>query len=250
MTRTKSIDCGVVVDWSKLQQSPLNARWEIVDRQAGRVDFNPVRRKIAIVGANHCPALAPILEDHTWEVWSCNMLVTRCLDSAYKFRADRWFELHQLKAQNDMDWSWIKACPVPLYCAECPDVDAVPRAVQFPLAEMIANGARSYYHCTFAYQVAFALSLPHVEKIGIYGVNLPQGSMRERSLERASLEYWLGVAEGRGVAVVSPVVGRTGLLHSPYLYGFDYTEEAQWVREQMLGLRNIAQNTDWTIKIP
>lgn len=219
-----------MTDWTQLTQSPLNQH------------VYGTREKIAIIGANYCRELADILEDPTWEVWSCNLLVTPCLDSQNRLRADKWFELHQLKAQNEEDLAWIKACPVPLYMAELPENTAdAPTGIKFPLQQAIDQG-REYFHCTFALQVAFALSLGYVKEIGLFGVNLPLGSRRERTLERACLEYWLGVAEGRGVIITIPFINHVRCLFSPFVYGFEYDEEKGWVDVQMKALKDIAHD--------
>jgi hypothetical protein len=55
---------------------------------------------------------------------------------------------------------------------------------------------------------------------------------RERVFERPCLEYWLGVAEGRGIRVyLDKSCGE--LLSHPFFYGVDYWEEKTWVENEL-----------------
>lgn len=221
--------------------SPLNrypAHQRIRDGHPGRF---PDRTKVAIVGGNATRQSAP-LADPTWEVWGLNNL--HLLDRHGHLRADRWFELHQVCAQVASDWAFMHALPpqIPLYVPEPFPAD-VPQAVPFPLDAILARFPGSdFFACTFAYQVALALWEGFTE-IGLFGVDLEKGTGRERSVERASVAYWLGLARGMGVAVTLP--DGCDVIHHPVRYGFQYREEIAWVKAW---LAPIAFEFDWDAK--
>jgi len=83
---------------------------------------------------------------------------------------------------------------------------------------------RNYMASTFSWQVALALAFGYKE-IGLWGVQLWAG--REGIVERASLNYWLGIATGRGVRVTLP--DDCYLLWHPAEYGLDYWKELEHV---------------------
>ncbi len=84
-----------------------------------------------------------------------------------------------------------------------------------------------------AYQVALALVMGYTT-IGVWGMELWQGTARERLAECRCLEYWLGVAKGMGVRVVLPAY--SCLLLHPLLYGYDYQEEADYTAGEVAAL--------------
>ena len=209
-------------------ESPLNAG-RILDGEI-RV-IRPSRGRplrIALLGAMPSRTLAP-LEDPTWEVWSLNRILP--LDVQGRFRSDRWFELHPWSAQDDADIAWLRENPVPCYTLD--SWPWIPHSVRFPVERIHAAFPRRYYTCTFAFQIALAL-IEGVQEIGLWGVDLPLGSPRERTVERACVEYWLGVAEGRGVTITLPE--DCTMLWRPWLYGYDYYQEDEHIKAELMAL--------------
>lgn len=184
----------------------------ILDRAAGLL-HDPLRReKVAIIGAGQLRRLAPF-DDPTWLVWGINEISQP--------RADAWFELHPMSKQNARELAWLKAQPAPVYVLE--ETPLVPQGVRYPLDWVLqAIMGRRYFTCTFAFQIALAIAQCFRE-IGLWGVDLDLGTRRERLVEKPCVEYWLGMAEGRGIRVRLPEGGT--LLHRPYLYGYDYDAE-------------------------
>ena len=189
-------------------------------------------KKVALVGASQLDKEErPPLEDPTWDVWSCNSLWKLCLDVNGHFRADRWFELHPYAAQTQQEYVEMIDCPVPLYVIG----EAVhDHWMPFPLELIRARfGDRDYFTCTMCYQVALALAQGYTT-IGLWGMELWQGSSRERTCELRGLEFWLGVAKGMGVEIVLP--DYSCLIQHPLLYGVDYAEEGALARGEVLGI--------------
>lgn len=187
----------------------------------------PRRRKVAIIGAYPSRAGAPF-DDPAWEVWGCNAMYGLCTDGKRRFRADRWWEMHPLTVppQTEHELELMRAAPVPLYTFEVEP--SIAQSVRFPLERLLAlPGARDYFSCTFAYQIAFAVA-EGFEEIALYGVELTGG--REYLLERPCVEYWVGYAQGRGVRVT--IGEESALCWYPYHYGYDYDEEKAFGERQ------------------
>ena len=199
--------------------SPLNEGHRVVDGQ-----FVPGRqkRKVAIVGAGLGRHFAP-LDDPAWEVWALNLIPL--YDARGHLRASRWFDIHQREAQTDNDLRWIAKCPVPIYVP--PDLaTAGPNCVTYPLGRVLDRFRAHQFACTFSYQVALAL-LEGFTEIGFFGIELRLGTRRERTVEWASLSWWLGYATALGVNVVVPPGSWLG--SHPKFYGFDYRAEIEAV---------------------
>lgn len=198
------------------------------------------RSRVALVGAVKGWA-EHVMDDPTWDVWGMNRLHTS--DSQGRFRADRWFEMHEASSQSEDDWDWIRECPVPLVI---PPSDGVMVAsarypAPYPLAEIEGFFGRSYWACSFAYQVALAVFSGYSE-IGVFGIDLSVGTMRERTVEWANVSWWLGVAEGRGVKVTVA----EGALLGRHLarYGVEYDQEREAVEDYVAGCGRVMK---WTV---
>ena len=206
--------------------SPHNATVTIVDHRQGIVEGEPRRRRVAIMGATPSRLEAP-LDDDEWEVWCCNRVFQR--DSQKRLRADRWFELHPMNVQDETDWQWIRQCPFPMYLIE--EAEGCQFPVRYPIEEVCESaGFRPYFSCTFAYQIALAIYEGFAE-IGLFGVDLDIGSTRERTVERACVTFWAGIAHGRGIKLTFPK--NSTLTRHPLLYGYQYDDEKAFVEELM-----------------
>lgn len=183
------------------------------------------RRRIAIIGATPDNDLAP-WDDPEWTVWGLNAMWRRHViagPTGPRFRADAWFELHPLSAQSPEEMDALRACPVPVYMFEA--YPEVPASLAYPMAAVEGLGYRDCFACTFAYQIALAIAF-RAEVIGLWGVALDGGTARERTVELASVQYWMGVAEGRGIEVVTPPGSH--LAYHPRRYGYEYRQEIAW----------------------
>lgn len=204
----------------------------LTDARGSRVHVPTRRTKVALIAADRSYQVAPF-DDPDWEVWSCNSLWHLCRDAHGDFRADRWFELHPLSVQTDRELADIFTCPVPLYLLDPPTADVAPNGLAYPLAEVRRQFPYRYFACTFAYQIALALC-EGFETIGLFGVELDQGTTRERTVEKACVEFWIGVALGMGRQVITPDTSR--LATQPQLYGYQYREEVDAVDNAVNGI--------------
>jgi len=170
-------------------------------------------------------------DDPAWDIWGFNMAnrMGFMRDSQGRFRADAWFDLHELHAQNEKDLAWINACPVPIYLTHAFGVNPLrrvyqPDAVLDAIALNYRHRPEPYFCSSFAYALALALAQGY-RHIGLFGVSLDWG--RERIVERGNLEYWIGFAQGVGVTI--ELSDTSKLLTHPGLYGIEYTKEKEGV---------------------
>ncbi len=209
-----------------LRQSPLN-KWSVDGGEPQRL-----RDYVCIYAAGLGRDEAP-LNHPSWDVWALNVIAP--LDLHGRLRADLWFEIHERGAQSADDMRWIAKCPVPIVVPPCL-MAASERAVALPTRRILKEFEAAPFACTFAYQIAMALLMGY-EKIGLFGVELAYGDARERTVEWACVNWWVGYAEGRGVTVVRPERSRLG--RHPEMYGLDYDAE---VRSTKRYLRLIAES--------
>lgn len=219
------------------QRSPFCTTVSVEDVDRGTVLADPQLDKVLILGGGSSRCWAP-LDDPTYEVWSCNDLAGRCVDSLGRFRGDRWFELHprdpvvEWRRRSDF-WDWLATMPIPLYQFGRRDG---PQSLEYPLARVIGVG-RDYFGCTFAYQIGLAIA-EGFHTIALYGVDL--STAREATVERATVEWWIGFAEGQGIRVEwPPAEGGTIRCGShPFRYGHpDHCEDERalvydWIRDR------------------
>lgn len=188
----------------------------------------PIRYKLSIVGFEQAYTPTAPMDDPEYEIWGLNHAnrIGFMRDSQGRFRADRWFDLHQEHAQSPADMAWIHACPIPIYLPSM--FTGNPMAQEYPLEKIIAKWGYDYFCSSFAYMLALAAYM-NFQEIRLDGINLSYG--RERLVERGNLEFWIGLLRGKGKQIVIPE--SSTLLTHPYRYGFEYTEEKEAVEQMM-----------------
>lgn len=186
-------------------------------------------KKMAIVGYAPTRDEAPFTNPD-YEVWGMNDLWAIMPNA----RFDRWFDLHDEKVMKNnprtgpQHWEWLKQLPpddgngsgMPVYTLEDMTKD-IPAAVTFPLQDLIdyykeVTFSGDYFTSTPAYMMALGIK-EGFEEIAIYGINLL--GQDEYEYQRPCMEYWVGVAMGRGIEVFIPD-GST-LCKSNFRYGYD-----------------------------
>lgn len=174
-------------------------------------------RKIALLGSHHSLEFAP-WEDPSWELWGHSSS-----RHFYLRQPERYFDLHPkacwiMAHKQDRYMRWLKKNTVPIYMQ---DVDKdVPASIRYPKERILAE-FRPYFTSHAAWMIALALT-EGVTHLAMYGVNYSADS--EYRTQRGSTEYWLGLAEGRGVHIIIPP--RCTLLKDPpELYGYESHDE-------------------------
>lgn len=174
-------------------------------------------RKVALIGNADTWQCAPF-HDPSWEIWSHTS--TQFMAK----RVDRYFELHP-KAfwTKGKKWhhdyvGWLKRCTTPIVMQQ--QYRDIPASVRYP-KDRVLSEFRPYFTSQTAWMIALALT-EGVTHLGFFGIHY--GHYTEYASQRAGCEYWMGIAEGRGVQLVLPE--KNPLLQQPSrLYGYESHDE-------------------------
>jgi hypothetical protein len=185
---------------------------KVVDSEKAVVEATPKRDKVAIVGfATSSRDLAPF-DDPEYEIWTLNQIyrhVPRCT---------RHFDIHSYWEEDNVEGTdhrgWIRESGVPVYMMKTePDL---PTSVRYPIEDVIEMAGIDYFTSTVAFEVGLAM-LEGFKTIALYGIDLIVGT--EYSEQKACLEFWLGLAHGKGIEVVIP--DQSALLKQSHRYGYE-----------------------------
>ena len=173
-------------------------------------------KKVGLLGRTENVRDAP-WADPSWTFASHTSARAFC-----KREPDWYFDLHRAecyttenKPWNPRYHSWLKALQVPIFMQQ--NLPDVPMSVRYPI-ETVLQEYRAYFtnHC--AYMIALAM-MEGVTHIGLWGCQY--GADGEYSMQRGSLEYWLGRFEQAGGHVILPVRANTLLSYPAELYGYE-----------------------------
>ena len=176
------------------------------------------KKRVAIVGcgnsAKHVERLFGDLDKY--EIWGMNQLFV--IYPAIVPKATRWFQVHhedKFLEGNHNTFEWMKEeHPFPIYVRE-KYVDDFPSAVPFPKHELLEEFGRYWGSCV-AWMMGLAIH-EEFEEIHLYGVHMALPD--EYANQKDGIEYFIGLARGRGIKVFVPPTCE--LLKTPFLYGFE-----------------------------
>lgn len=182
-------------------------------------------RKVGLLGSHEATLKHAPWTDPSWELWG-----HASSRGFYKRPPERYFDLHRqecwTKSNNKGEayLRWLASNTVPIFMQE--RYPTVPASVRYPKERILAE-YRRYFTGHGAWMVALAIT-EGVTHIGLFGVNYGKSTSRgadcEYGVQRGSLEYWLGVAEARGVKVV--LAEGSTILDDPHeLYGYESHDE-------------------------
>jgi len=128
--------------------------------------------------------------------------------------------------------SWMEAHPGPIYTSKA--YPEFPGAVEFPLEWVCNRTGQCYFNNTAAYAIAFAIALG-VQELHLFGLDYSyegDQNAHKRERGRACVEYWLGIAAQRGIALT--VSAEASLLDANVaprdrFYGYD----AEWITAEV-----------------
>lgn len=174
-------------------------------------------RKVACLGGAGTVKFAP-WHDPTWELWahaSCRHLCKRDPDLLFDLHPKVLWSDPTKKNWDPKYYDWLKRNHLPIMMQQV--YPEVPASLRYPFEPMIAEWPRGYMANHLAYMIALAL-MEGVTHLGVFGCEY--GTNTEYGPQRGSAEYWLGLAEGRGVTLVLPP--GCDLLNKPsLLYGYE-----------------------------
>lgn len=119
---------------------------------------------------------------------------------------------------------WLKTTKTPVMTGRAhPDYPAL---IEFPLEDVINANPCGYFNSTAAYAVAYAIHTG-ATKITVFGNDFTYPDAHHAERGRACVEFWLGIATARGIALAVP--RHTSLLDALYplqerFYGYDTFE--------------------------
>jgi hypothetical protein len=209
------------------EQHPAAAHLKTIDKEKSLVDIGD-RKKIAICGfASSTRHLIPT-DDPTWIIAGLNQLYR------HMPRADVWYDIHLNWEQDNVDGTdhegWIKNCGIPVFMSNPPA--NFPTSVRYPVERLIQKHGIDYFTSTVSFMLGWAIDCIDRKvadtkdnysdyTIGVFGIDLIVGT--EYDVQKACVEYWLGVAEGRGIQVALPP--QSALLKQAYRYGYEKAPE-------------------------
>jgi len=139
------------------------------------------------------------------EFWSLNNGHS-CFNPEEMAHFTRWFQVHPFAEimedrleDRDKHLDHLRNMTIPVYMQE--RHDDIPRSVAYPRQQVIDDLGFDYFTSSIAYMLALAMS-ERFETIKLYGVSMDAGE--EYAHERPCVEFMLGVAHARGIAVVLP----------------------------------------------
>ncbi len=148
------------------------------------------------------------------ELWGVNEFPPFLDESLFS----RWFQLHSpeyMRRHWAHGWQrhegWLRERhPFPIYMQRA--YRKYPESKAFPRDRIVRELPRGAYQTvSFSWLVAYAI-IEGFDEIALWGINLGDG---EPLAGRACVEYWLGVAEGRGIKTT--VTDPTDLFTSEHL---------------------------------
>lgn len=119
---------------------------------------------------------------------------------------------------------WMRTHPGPIYTS-IPH-PGYPGMVAYPLQDVVRDLGTIYFNSTAAYAVALAIHM-RATSIMCFGMDFTYPNAHDAEKGRGCVEFWLGVATARGIAVSAPTVST--LLDACYpadarLYGYDMVD--------------------------
>lgn len=183
--------------------------------------------KVAIIGtAPASVGLAPY-QDKDWEIWACAPGNRGVLP-----RVNLWFELHAIRemlavenrAMGEPYFEWLRSqSDKGVFQVVMQEVNTwVPKAIPYPLHEMLAAYGHNWFASSIAYMMALAIERMKAKpgeahEIGLWGVDMA-ATEELYSGQRASCIRFMELAAAAGIKVSVPQ--ESCLAEPPPLYGY------------------------------
>ncbi len=168
--------------------------------------------KIALLGTAKTSVSEAPFKDDSWTIWSLGG------NQGDIPRADKWFELHD---QHVLAQVGIAPTAVTFLQEQKGNLIAqkqcemFPNCTPFPFEQAITAFPRGYFTSSIAWMLAMAI-MQNPEEIALFGVDMVGDE--EYGYQKACCEYFVGIAEGKGIKVT--IAKDSPLCRSERLYAF------------------------------
>lgn len=176
------------------------------------------KSKLIIIGKGFDWWSAPQDVDSDTSVWGINDLIMK------RINLDLLFNMHLLEDYSEMDMACVKLADqlkIPVVMPK--QYDFLKHSFVFPLEEAMQEFGTDYFMTGIAYMIAYAI-MKGYKQIDLYGINM-RGAEEKYKNARACVEFWLGIAMGRGIKVIPH--GRYTDLFKAFdrrLYGYNHLQ--------------------------
>lgn len=242
-----------------MSEETIIEKVETLEQQVNPL-LKPFKKKLCILGMAPSWREAPF-GNPDYEIWALNDM-WKISREVPNFRADRWFEIHDLTTPSKSDpkhREFLRQLSIPVYTYKhYPDI---PGSVPFPfdgiteaLRDLGFNGSH-YFTNQVSWMLAYVLMmgdfeevtvngaqrrvyLPAYEQVDVYGVDMATQS--EYGHQRPACEYIIGIMEGLGCKVFIPQT--SDLLKATQLYAKESSNKNRvWLKTQMKELQKKQQ---------
>lgn len=196
---------GVIRDEALMLKADERAQWQGDDWP--RPNPGPDPKSVAILGFAGTHLLAPFGEEG-WELWGLNDPVEypgipsrRAFTRWFQIHPPHYLKKHYPKGLLDLAEHWGEETGIPVYMDR--HYDVYPDSVAYPRDEVEALAPHGWFHASsFDWMVGLAI-LEGFERIDLYGCSFVHYPIMNGEPVSAlgCLQYWIGIAEGRGIDV-------------------------------------------------
>ncbi len=193
----------------------------------------PAGDRLAIVGFAPSSMNDAPFKDESVEIWGVNELYIAVP------RVTRLFEIHEYKhltakARNPNHLKWLQETKIPVYMRQV--FEDIPQSIEFPYREIIRECGTDYFTNSISWLIGFALLHRGFKRIELYGIDMARSE--EYESQRPSVEFFIGLARGRGIEIINPP--QSDIMMSSTLYGIE-DEKEQKIRAKLLARRREVQ---------
>ena len=128
------------------------------------------------------------------EIWGINDVIMS------RVNFDLLFNIHLTEDYCSLDMNCTQLASslgIPIIMPR--EYEELPTSIRFPLEEIMKEFDTDYFMTGIVYMIAYAVYKSY-KQIDCYGINM-RGADEKYKNARACVEYWLGIAKGRGIKV-------------------------------------------------
>lgn len=160
-------------------------------------------RKIAIIGKCSSTRSDAPIDDPSWEVWGLAWDPLPVCHRYFEIHAN-WRNFRGNPEDAEVHRRWMMGLGVPVYMREIEH--DIPSSVAYPfdaVGKCVGKSTAGFPYIESSIAVMLALAIHEgADRIGVWGVDM--GTTTEYAYQRPNMEYLIGLARGKGIAVWTP----------------------------------------------